>query len=188
MALIAEWNGYGASWAAQSEDANVSAGSVAAGASLYDLLLEAISAPDYAFGAYSTATGAAEAVTENQYFSVTVTADAGYELDLSSLNFDAARGGSSTPRGYVVRSSVDGYASNIASADIGTAYPTWTPVSIDLTGASYQNLAGITFRIYAYAPGTSYTVAFDNIEINGSVVATGEPPSGRIMTLNRKIW
>ena len=44
-------------------------------------------------------TTAADAVTNNADFKFTLNANAGALLDLSSLNFDAMRGGAGTPRG-----------------------------------------------------------------------------------------
>jgi len=83
----------------------------------------------------NSTTTSSTAVTNNSYFSFSVT-PTNLEMDLTSLTFNAARGGSSTTRGYVVRSSIDSYASNIATANLNTVRPTWTAVSIDLSGAS----------------------------------------------------
>ena len=121
----------------------------------------------------SGATASSTAVSTNSYFSFSVT-PTNLEMDLTSLTFNTARGGSSTPRGYVVRSSIDNYASNIATANINTVRPTWTAVSIDLSGASFQNLtSAITFRIYSYTPGTSLSIEYDDITVNGTTTATG---------------
>ena len=58
------------------------------------------------------------------------------------------RGGGSTPRGYDVRSSVDNFAATLGTADVPTARPAFTAVSIDLSGSAFQNLAAITFKIF----------------------------------------
>ena len=116
-------------------------------------------------------TTAAAAVSNNQWFQFTVGANAGYIMDLSSLTFDAARGGSSTPRGWVLRSSIDAFAANIATATIPTTQPTLTPFSVSLSAPSYQSLvAPVTFRIYGYAPATTGAGNFfDNLTLNGTV-------------------
>lgn len=108
------------------------------------------------------------AITNNAYFNFTVTANAGYVLNLTSLNFDAMRGGAGTPRGYVVRSSVDGFSANLAQSDIGTARPTFTNVNVDLSAAAFQNLPTITFRIYSYSSATTSSVDFDSFTVNGT--------------------
>jgi hypothetical protein len=118
---------------------------------------------------------AAIALTNNKYFEFTITPNAGFLLDLTSLTFDAARGGGGTPRGYVVRSSLNSFATDLATADLLTVRPTYTPVSIDLSG--FADAAGaVTFRVYSYSPGAGSSVDYDNITVNGSVVP--EPATG----------
>jgi hypothetical protein len=94
----------------------------------------------------------AAALTNNADFKFTLTANAGFLLDLTSLTFDTMRGGGSIPRGYDVRSSVDNYAATLGTADVQTARPTFTPVTIDLSGSAFQNLSTITFKIFCYTP------------------------------------
>lgn len=117
----------------------------------------------------------ASAVLNNQYFEFTVAADAGFEMDLTSLTFDAARGGASTPRGWVLRSSVDGYATDIATEVVATSLPNLSSFNVDLLSASYQDLTAVTFRLYGYGPSTGIGQFFDNIVVNGSVQPIPEP-------------
>lgn len=121
----------------------------------------------------TTSSSPTAAVANNADFKFTLTADAGYLLDLSSLTFDVMRGGASTPRGYDVRSSVDGFATSLGQADVGTARPAFTNVSIDLTSAAFQGLTTITFKIFSYSPATGSSVDYDNFVVNGSVVPQG---------------
>ncbi len=117
-------------------------------------------------------TTAALAVTNGAFFTFTLTPNAGTpSYDLTSLTFDAARGGAGTPRGYVVRSSRDSFGSDLAAADVPTARPTLTPVTVPLTGAAFTGLTtATTFRIYTYAPSEGTSVEYDNITINGTVI------------------
>lgn len=125
---------------------------------------------------------AAQAVTNNKYFSFTITPDLGYELDLSSLQFKAARGGSSTPRGWVVRTSADGFAANLGSSDIATQRATWTDYTVPLGGAQFQDVTvPLTFRFYVYSPAAGQTIEFDNITVNGEVVAVIPEPVTALM-------
>jgi hypothetical protein len=118
-------------------------------------------------------TNASTAVSNNAYFSFTVT-PTNVEMDLVSLTFEAARGGSSTPRGWVLRSSVDSYATNIDTDTISTVRTTLSTQTIDLTGAAFQNLtSAITFRIYFYTPSTSSSIEVDDITVTGSTTAVG---------------
>lgn len=116
----------------------------------------------------------AAAFSNNADFKFTLTADAGYLLNLASLAFDAMRGGAGTPRGYAVRSSVDGFSSVLATADIPSVRPNLTPVFLDLSGPAFQGLSSITFKIYSYSPGTGSSVDYDSFVVNGttSVIPT----------------
>ena len=107
------------------------------------------------------------AVTNNKYFEFALTANAGNTLNLNSLEFDVARGGAGTPRGYVVRSSLDNFASNLAQADVGTVRPQYTHVLVPL---SALNVTGATFRIYSYSPAAGSSLDYDNFTVNGDVV------------------
>lgn len=126
---------------------------------------------------------AAAAVAANKYFQFAVSSDASSLINLTSLTFNAERGGAGTPRGYAVRSSADGFAANLASADLLTARPTYTPVSVDLSAAAFQNLSTITFRIYSYAPAAGSSVDYDDITVNGSVVSVPEPSAALLPAL-----
>lgn len=110
-----------------------------------------------------------EAVTKDKYFAFTVTANAGFTLNLSSLAFDAARGGAATPRGWALLSSVDGFTNVIDTQDVPTVRNELTHFTVDLSGPSYQNLTTVTFRIYSYVPGGGRSVEYSNVTLNGKV-------------------
>lgn len=121
-------------------------------------------------------TSAALAVTNNQYFTFSLSPNSGISYTITSVTFDVARGGSSAPRGYALRSSVDGYAANISTQDVTTVRPTFTSItSIDLSGnPTFQNLTTqTTFRMYVYAPTSGNSLDFDSITVNGTVGAAG---------------
>jgi hypothetical protein len=64
--------------------------------------------------------------------------------------------------------------------EVATVRPTWAPQSINLTGfASLQNLTNgqvATFKIPLYAPTAASSLEFDDITINGNVLAAPLPP------------
>jgi hypothetical protein len=128
----------------------------------------------------SGATSGSSAVSNNSYFQFDVAADSGLLLNLSSLNFGAFKGGDSDPRGWVLRSSVDGFSVDI-DANTVTANPfsggSTEPdaFNVDLSAAQYQGLADITFRMYAYAPTENFAVNFTDLELRG--VVTPEIPT-----------
>lgn len=130
---------------------------------------------------------AAAAVSNGVYLQFTYTPSAGLRTILDRLTFKTARGGASTPRGWALRSSLDNYATDIATSDVSTQRPTWTHVSVDLS--AYQSYAApITFRLYQYAPATGASLEFDDIELHGFAEAKATivnrspaPPFGLIV-------
>ena len=125
-------------------------------------------------GPASGATSAALAVTTGSYFYISLTPISGKNMSLTNMTFNAARGGAATPRGYQVRSSADDFASSLGGADLLTQRPDFTPVTIDLSGAAFQNVTGtITFNIYIYGPSTTTVVDWDDLVINGTIANAG---------------
>ena len=116
------------------------------------------------------------AITNNKYFQFTITPTTGTLLP-QSLEFDAARGGAGTPRGYAVRSSADNFASTISSADLATVRPLFTHVTIPLTAPQFQGLSSLTFRVYSYSPAAGNSVDYDNIVFT----AVPEPTSAALL-------
>lgn len=112
-------------------------------------------------------------IRDNVYFTFNVAANAGNELNLSNLMFNVARGGAATPRDYDIRTSLDGFATSLTGiVNIDTERPTFTPVSLDLSGANFQHLASpLTFQFRFFTPGFSQNIDFDDITVNGTVAA-----------------
>lgn len=125
-------------------------------------------------GPASGATDATTAIATNSYLFTTINPLSGKKMSLTSLTINLARGGAAAPRGYAIRSSIDDYATSLGTADLATQRTSWTGVTIDLSGAEFQNLTiPVTFRIYIYAPGTTNVVDFDDLTINGTVADSG---------------
>ncbi len=125
-------------------------------------------------GPQDTITSASAAITADDFLYFTITPTSGNTISLTSLTFNIARGGASTPRGYDVRSSADNYAASLGTADVSTARPTFTGVTIDLSGAEFQNLTStLSFRIYFYAPSLGNLFDIDDIIVNGSAGTGG---------------
>jgi hypothetical protein len=138
---------------------------------------------------YASHTGA---IDLNTYFSVTITPNTNYTVDLSQIIFKSQRSGTGI-RTYAVRSSKDGYASNL-SASID---PVNTELSVQTGNIFYRNLDAtttaqsgskitlsgvnftavstpITFRIYGWnaeAAGGSFSI--DDVVFSGTVNTLG---------------
>jgi lysophospholipase L1-like esterase len=121
---------------------------------------------------------AAQAVSAGMYSSFTLSAAT--LMNLSSLTLDGGYGSFASPGGYAVESSVDGFSSILSTANFTTQLPTFVTYTIDLSGASFQGLSNITFRIYGYTANYAYE-QFDNITVNGYV---GVPVSAANTTIS----
>ena len=121
----------------------------------------------------------ADAVANNDYFQFTLEADGAFELDLSSIYFDAASGGdSSSTRQFQLRYSTDGFtthtalATETASPITGSIAPfqsNWLRYTYSL--ASLPDTSDtVTFRIYGTTGHAVRQIRFDNLTVEGSVI------------------
>ncbi|AOS84234.1 hypothetical protein BIU88_08880 [Chlorobaculum limnaeum] len=103
----------------------------------------------------------------NDYFTFTLDAKDGYEINFTSFEYHAQRS-TTGPTSFAFRSSIDGFAT-----DIGT--PTAAGTTIDLPGDKFYNLTDpIEFRLYGYgSEGGTFSV--NDYTFNGTVEAVPEP-------------
>jgi len=109
-------------------------------------------------------TNAALAVVSGNYATFTLTSTT--PMDLTSLTFGGAYGQFSNPAGFAVESSVDGFASYVSGA-FTTQSPTFSNQTVNLSGASFQGLSSITFRIFSYVKNSG-VVQFHPFTVNGT--------------------
>ena len=127
-----------------------------------------------------------------EYYSVTITPQAGFMLSLSNITFALQRTGTGV-RQYVVRSSADNYATNLPASiapataglsvaagntfQVADATTMQTGSTITLGGAGYTNVGGpLTFRFYGFnAEAASGTFSIDDVKITGLATATNAP-------------
>lgn len=104
------------------------------------------------------------------YFQWTLTPNAGYSISFNSLTF-LAQVSSTGPINFVVRSSMDGYVTDIANPSIPNNAVETGPYVVDLTAAPFQNLtSSVSFRIYGYGgSGASGTFSINDFTFNGTV-------------------
>ncbi len=114
-------------------------------------------------------TGALDA---NDYFSLTLTPNTGYQINFNNLVYTSQASGTG-PTNIAIRSSVDGYTANIGT-------PSITGTTISLTAGTYQNInSAITFRVYAWG-GTGGTFSINDFTFTGNVVSLGTITTGTI--------
>lgn len=127
-------------------------------------------------------------IDTGDYFEFTLTADPGYQLDLTSITFGIGRSATG-PVNWEWRSSADGYTSTISTytslnADLlnnggvltnPDLNSSWTGNVLDLSGSEYQDLTTITFRFYGYTTeGAAGTGGFQGpLSFSGVLEASG---------------
>ena len=140
--------------------------------------------------------GEFSALTDD-YFGFTLTADAGSQLDLNTLTFDWGFGSNDaaltgTTIGYRVFASVDGgsfVSLGVESFNGDVAIDTWvdgTAGNYDLNGLGLTTDGGsVEFRVQTFSTSSGGGVmqAFQNISVDGALVAVPEPSSTALIGL-----
>lgn len=109
---------------------------------------------------------AADAFANDQYFEFTISSPDGRLFQPLTLSFLAATGGASAPRGWSLRSSVDGFSVALASSTVASQAPVSENFTVTLNGFALA-AEDITFRIYGYSPGEGQGLFFDGIALEG---------------------
>lgn len=121
-------------------------------------------------------TSEAGALSAGTYMQFTLTpADGVTDWTPTQLAFNAARGGSSTPRGWICRASHDTYDTDLGAAEIPTTRTTWTPYTVDLTPIGTVT-GPVSVRVYMYAPTSSSSIEWDDFTFTGTY--NGTPTGG----------
>jgi hypothetical protein len=143
--------------------------------------------PSLATAATDTQATEALALTSNDYYTFTLTPNAGQKANLTSLTFDFAPFGNGTnTASFAVYSSVDSFATRIGSVATSTNSSAFTSANISLLASQYQNLTlPITFRIYVFDSNNSGGKGdlLDNVILNGDLLAVPEPSTYAMMGL-----
>ncbi|RZL14135.1 MAG: hypothetical protein EOO62_06265, partial [Hymenobacter sp.] len=130
-----------------------------------------------------------------EYYTVTLTPQAGFVLSLSSISFTLQRTTTGI-RQYAVRSSADNYAANLPASisptnanlsvvagntfqviDASTSSIAYTGSTATLGGAGYTNVSDpITFRFYGFnAEASGGNFSIDDVKITGTATALNAP-------------
>jgi hypothetical protein len=122
----------------------------------------------------------ANSLNTNDFIFWTLTPNSCFEIDLESLVFECQRSGNG-PQNIALRSSLDGYSSNVWSLSNVSANA--QTLTIPLSALAFQNItAAITFRLYGWNAGNdggSFSVNY--FQFNGQVNALAPPLAGVIV-------
>ncbi len=133
----------------------------------------------------------ADAITAEDYLSLTISPDGSNTLDLESFMFKAALRSNNSPEHWALFSDIDGFdvsdvidqgtITTLLVDGSSTAVPgPFEPFVIDLTASTFQGLSeSVEFRLYLWGDsmtGTNSLTRFDKFTINGQVVVP-EPGS-----------
>lgn len=127
-------------------------------------------------------------LTANESFEFTVVPSAGYKLALNDLAFTSSVNvtnltSTSFNGAFFVRSSLDGYSTNLASFTQPYDPMNFVARGVALSDSSFKDIrSAVTFRIYVYETGSGSSSAFDglrvdNVVLNGEVTLVPEPMS-----------
>ena len=126
-----------------------------------------------------TAVDAATALANNAYFSLTLNAVS--TLSLDSLLFEVGKGGSSDPRGFFIRSSIDGYTSDLITETLPLGSQQAPILHKLLLNASHEGISTVTFRFYLFSPSNSKSIDWRNLKFvygeTGETICNNENPA-----------
>jgi hypothetical protein len=117
------------------------------------------------------------AIDFTDYFEFTLTPNSGFRIDFVNFLYKS-QVSAGTPN-HQFRSSIDGFSSGIGT-------PNTAGTTIDLTGASYQNITtAVTFRFYTFGvTAVTTTYSINDFTFNGTVTSTTPPTIVPIVTSN----
>lgn len=129
------------SWPSSTNDPNISTSTITRSAAL------TAAANGDRFG--STGFNTSATIDLTQYIEFTVTPAAGYSISITSVVFLYQRSGTG-PRTFALRSSFDGYVSNLGGALAGADVTTTQTFNFAFSALTPTCNVPITFRLYAY--------------------------------------
>jgi hypothetical protein len=162
--VLAQYN-FGTDLSSSDSSANSNAGDITKGSTLNAsgrVTTVGNGTPLGAFNFNRSDSGNAQNV--NGYITFQVTASSGHILNLQNLTF--AVSGFAVNQ-WAVRSSLDNYTSNLV---VTSTTGTWNQETVSLTGANFQGLSSITFRIYGWSGNNGHNTDgyIDDVTLNGT--------------------
>jgi len=162
-----------------SNDANLTSSTISRGAGL------TAAANAGRFNAtYWSLTSITNAVSGNNYMEFTITPNSGYQFSISSIYIQMQRS-STGPRGIAIRSSVDGYSTNLdqeySISDVTTTQ------NFTFTFTQGNSSTPVTYRIYMWAEAEGGSGGIgdgsgNDIVVNGTVTSVPSTPTITLST------
>ncbi|MFZ4106701.1 beta strand repeat-containing protein, partial [Flavobacterium sp.] len=126
--------------------------------------------------------------TTNAYFSFTVTPELGYNFTLNGISFGSRSTGTG-PQAYSLRSSLDNYATDIATGSISNNSAWALKANTGLTVTGNGNANPVTFRLYGYSGTGSPSSSSVNWRIDDLAlsISTSNTPSAATVAASQSV-
>ncbi len=126
----------------------------------------------------SGSTSAALALANDSFFTLALNA-APISLGPLTVQFEVGKGGTSNPRGYFVRSSLDGFAADLFSEALPSGQP---PPALRSFGVDATGQTALFLRFYVYTPNpNANSVDFRNLRVDTVPEPTGMVLCGLVL-------
>ena len=121
-----------------------------------------------------------------RYFAVTISAAAGFTLDLNELTYKSGTFTADNVRGFEIYAEVNGgsFDSSDKIVDVNdenNTRPDGIARDADLSGAKFQGIESVTFRYYPLTDANGRTIEFGDFTVSGTVIP--EPASLALLGL-----
>lgn len=116
--------------------------------------------------------GTPSAFDPTEYYEFHLEPVSGYYFNFSDIKFTVLRGNTTHPNQFVLRSSLDNFATNISAPVSISGTTTPTAISFNASALTGINTA-VTFRLYAYgatATSGNMLVGVNDLQVNGQVL------------------
>lgn len=132
------------------------------------------------------------AFTPVEFIEFTLNVDPGSLLELDEVRFDyfdEGSGGTDYQVSFTLRSSLDGFVSDLVSVEnYDSNTPATAVADLDALGSTFEDLTGsVTFRVFTYGNnqfnGGSERSRLDNIFISGETTVIPEPSSALLLVM-----
>jgi hypothetical protein len=109
------------------------------------------------------------------FFSFSITPNAGNFVTINGITLDTKPNGNAAPTKLLIRSSLDGFASDLFNGNLGPKND-WTTITAAFA-SPLTSTSAISFRIYPFltGPGNADNLDIDNVSVQGSVAPVPAP-------------